>query len=150
MKKLVLLLSVFFIFTATLSYAQFKKEEKITDLLTLYNRMDWRINKINMLVTKHKNDKEYKRLVYEIEKFSKILDQAEENLKPKTREDEFTALLNDIQDICSQMVAKTLEHKDDDIKIKTNELFVKYTDFKQCLKKAERERKLMEKLENNG
>jgi len=150
MKKLFLLAGVFLVFFTSLSFAQFQKQEEITDLLTLYNRMDWRIDKINRLVTKHKSDKEYKRLVYEIEKFTGILDQAEKNLKPENREREFTRLHGELKSVCSKMVAKTLDHKDDELKLATNELFVKYTTFKQCLKKAERERKLTEQVENSG
>ena len=150
MKKLYLLTSALIIFCSTLSFAQVQPEKEITDLLTLYNRMDWRINKINVLVTKHKNDKEYKRLVYEIEKFSNILDQAEKNLKPENREQEFTTLLNELQSTCSELVANTLDHKDEAVKETTNELFKKYTSFKQCLKKAEEERKLTEQIEKNG
>ena len=150
MRKLFFLAGALIIFSTSLSFAQFQKEEEITDLLTLHNRMDWRIDKINRLVTKHKSDKEYKRLVYEIEKFTKILDQAEKNLKPENRVREFEKLLSEMRSTCSELVAQTLDKKDDEIKVTTNKFFVKYTSFKQCLKKAERERKLTEQLERSG
>lgn len=121
---------------AVVCCAQENQEETITDLDQFWNRTSWRIQNINRLVNLGDPDKEYERLIYELEKFRSYIEQAEKNFVPEnaSKKDTFSSLTGSIKSIGDEMINLAYSKNKDGLVTKTGELFRKYTELKQVLK----------------
>ena len=116
--------------------AQMKKEEPITDLRQFWNRTSWRIQNINRLVSLGDTDKEYERLIYELEKFRSYIEQSEKNLLPE-KEAKKASMLDvtaSIKEKTDELINLAYSKDKKQLVEKTGELFKKYTELKQVLK----------------
>ena len=131
-----ILQTIFVVLTlyASVTFAQSGKQEDITDKNQLFNRTDWRIQNINLLVNKWQTDNEYRLISYETDKLARLMDIAVKNFTPLENKDAFIEITDSIKTLCSEIGEKAVEKKHDDIIEKSNELFKKYTEFKLSLK----------------
>ncbi len=136
MKRILQTIFVGLAVCASVTFAQSGKQEDITDKNQLFNRTDWRIQNINLLVNKWQTDNQYRLISYETDKLAQLMDIAVKNFTPAKDKDDFIDLTDSIKSLCSEISQKAVEKKHDDIIEKANELFKKYTEFKLSLKET--------------
>lgn len=110
--------------------AQSGKREEIVDLNQLFNRCNWRIQRINSIVSKWPTDNDYRLVIYELEKFSDLIQIAEDDFEPETGKEEFSDVSESVKEICSRMIDNAKNKNHEKLKQNTNGLFRKYTEFK--------------------
>ena len=125
------------ILSISISYAKpikIKDAENIKEVYQLFNRMNWRIQKINQLVNTHKKDNEFRLISYEIDRLVLLIDLAEKQFVPKEKKDVVLPLVENMRNTCTELSQKAKEHSAESIKESTSKLFRAYTEFKLSLK----------------
>lgn len=113
---------------------QIAEEESIQELYQLFNRTDWRIQKINELVNKHQSDNDFRLISFEVERLVLLVSLAEKNFVPQEKKDVVLPLMDTMRDACAQLSQKAKEQSHDGVKEAANSLFRAYTAFKMSLK----------------
>lgn len=109
-------------------------DNTITDKLQLFNRMNWRIQNLNMYVNKWQSDREYRIIPMELTSFKELVTIAQKNFAPEKNKENFDKLAGDLKSISDEMSSLAKEKKHDELKTKANELFKAYAQFKIALK----------------
>ncbi len=126
----VLKLIVLSLLLTSIVSAQSGKREEIVDQNQLFNRFNWRIQRINSIVSKWPSDNDYRLVIYELEKLSDLIQIAEDDFEPETGKDKFSEVSESIKNICSKMIVNAKNKNHEKLKENTNGLFRKYTEFK--------------------
>ncbi len=121
---------IFSLILTSMAAAQSSKHEKIADLNQLFNRCNWRIRRINSIVSKWPSDNDYRLVIYELEKLSALVQIAQDDFEPETGKEKFTEVSESLKETCAKMIGDSKNKNHEQLKQNTNSLFKEYTEFK--------------------
>ncbi|MEW6535434.1 MAG: hypothetical protein AB1454_07410 [Candidatus Auribacterota bacterium] len=135
MKNAMCIAVAFFCLIST-AFCQVETEEKFEDLIQYFNRIDWRIQKVNDLVNNVRwNENDLRLIKYETDHLSKLVDAGVAQLEPQIDPEEFKALADSLKDSLKALGDIAEQNKTEEIKPQANDVFKKYADFKFSFRK---------------